>query len=109
VVGSLSLGCATVIKKRKANNLPEEPCLLPNACPLSCVAPGTEVRVKHLRASPDAVRRLREMGLREEQEITLLTHNTSVICKVCNMRLGLSPDLADTILVEPLPVKVAGS
>lgn len=92
-------------KKRENIKLPGQQCLLPDACPLSQVEPGTDVRVKHFRAPPEAVRRLREMGLREEQEIKLLTHNTSVICRVCNMRLGLSPDLADTILVEPLPDK----
>jgi Fe2+ transport system protein FeoA len=91
-----------VSKKRVVEKSSKQSCLLPEACTLSQVQPGTRVRVKHLTAPPEAVRRLREMGLREDQQIHLLTQNTSVICKVCNMRLGLSPDLADTIIVEPL-------
>lgn len=101
----MGLPCAAVSKKRAVSKLSRQPCLLPEACLLSQVQPGTKVRVKHLTAPPEAVRRLREMGLREEQQIQLLTQNTSVICKVCNMRLGLSPDLADTIIVEPLSAK----
>ena len=71
-------------------------------CPLSQVREGTAVRIKHLAGSPDLCRRLREMGFGEEQRIKLLLRNHSVVCQVCNIRLGMSGELADTIWVEPL-------
>ena len=60
------------------------------------------MRIKHLNTSKDMVQRLREMGLLEEQDIQLLAHNATVICRVCNVRMGLSPELAEKILVEPI-------
>jgi Fe2+ transport system protein FeoA len=72
------------------------------ACPLSRVRAGTAVRIKRLLAAPELCRRLREMGITEEQQVRLLLQNRSVVCEVCNVRLGLSARLADSIWVEPL-------
>ncbi len=74
----------------------------PDCCPLSQVRAGTSVRIKQLLASPDLCQRLRELGLCEEQRIKLLLQDRSVVCQVCNVRLGLSGQLADSIWVEPL-------
>lgn len=74
----------------------------PSACPLSKVRAGTAVRIKQLLASPETCQRLREMGLCEEQRIRLLLQNHNVVCQVCNVRLGISSELADSIVVEPL-------
>ena len=46
--------------------------------------------------------RLRELGLGEEQQVKLLSSEANVICLVCNARLAISEQLAQTILVEPL-------
>jgi len=72
-------------------------------CPLSQVPPGTVCRVNQLLASPDICSRLREMGFCEQQQIRLLTQERTMICQVCNARLGISARLADAILVEPIP------
>ncbi len=72
------------------------------ACPLSKVKAGTPVRIKQLLAAPEVCQRLREMGFCEEQHIRLLLQHQNVVCQVCNVRLGLSAELADTIVVEPL-------
>ncbi|MBK9140085.1 MAG: ferrous iron transport protein A [Verrucomicrobia bacterium] len=74
----------------------------PPCCPLSKVREGTSVRIKQLLASPDVCQRLRELGLCEEQSIRCVLRSHSVVCQVCNMRLGLSSELADSIWVEPL-------
>ena len=74
----------------------------PNLCPLSRVVAGTAVRIKQLSAPPEVSKRLREMGLGEEQQIRLVSREVNVICQVCNARLGISSQLADNILVEPL-------
>ena len=58
------------------------------------------VCIKKLSASKDVTHRLREMGLCEEQKIKLLARQSSLICQVCNARLGISKKLADSILVE---------
>lgn len=48
------------------------------------------------------------MGLREEQQIRILLQDRNVVCRVCNVRLGLSAKLADTIMVEPLQPRKTG-
>jgi Fe2+ transport system protein FeoA len=72
-------------------------------CPLSAVEAGSVVCIKKLSAAPDLKDRLREMGLCEEQKIKLLARDSNFICQVCNARLGISEELADSILVQPLP------
>jgi Fe2+ transport system protein FeoA len=61
------------------------------------------VRIKELSAPPAVTHRLREIGLGEEQVIRLLVRQSSLICLVCNARLALSSQLAQMIVVEPLP------
>jgi Fe2+ transport system protein FeoA len=68
---------------------------------------GAAVRIKRLEAPPEVSTRLREMGLREEQDITLVCRHTNLICLVCNARLGISARLAENILVEPLAASAA--
>jgi Fe2+ transport system protein FeoA len=78
-------------------------CPAPFTCPLSRVRAGMLVRIKELSAPPAVTRRLREIGLGEEQVIRLLVRQSSLICLVCNARLALSSQLAQMIVVEPLP------
>ncbi|PYJ58435.1 MAG: hypothetical protein DME24_16440 [Verrucomicrobia bacterium] len=77
-------------------------CEQPFICPLSKLRVGAACRIKQLSASPEIAHRLREMGFCEDQKIKLLSQQTNLICQVCNVRLGLSAELADAILVEPL-------
>lgn len=78
-------------------------CAHPELCPLSEVSAGTSVRIKQLSASPEVSSRLREMGFCEDQQIKLVSQQSNVICQVCNVRLGISSKLAESILVQPLP------
>ncbi len=78
-------------------------CRQPEICPLNEVRVGTSVRIKQLNATPEITHRLREMGFCEEQRIKLLIKHTNVICQVCNVRLGISQQLAESIMVERLP------
>ena len=80
-----------------------ESCQQPDLCPLNRVKAGTDVRIKQLATSPEISHRLREMGFCEEQQIRLVSRQVNVICQVCNARLGISAQLAESILVEPLP------
>ena len=75
-------------------------CPQPELCPLSDLRDGSSVRIKQLACDDNLAKRLREMGLGEEQRIKVLTTENTVICQVCNMRLGISTRLADKILVE---------
>ena len=81
---------------------PNAECPQPFICPLSHVRAGTAVRIKQLSAPPEVKHRLREMGFCEEQKIRLLAQRTNIICQVCNVRLGISAQLAEKILVEPI-------
>src|SRR5271165_3799851 len=80
-------------------------CPQPFLCPLSQVNTGVDVRIKQLSAPAEVTHRLREMGFCEEQKIKLLSRQTSLICQVCNARLGISTRLAEKILVEPIARK----
>jgi ferrous iron transport protein A len=87
----------------RPNIVREGKCGQPGVCPLSRVQVGTLVRIKELSASLLVRDRLREMGFCEEQRIKLLSRDGNLICQVCNARLGISAELADAILVEPMP------
>ena len=71
-------------------------------CPLNRVKAGVAVRIRQLCASPHVADRLREIGFCEDQIVRLLTAHTNIICMVCNTRLALNSQIAETILVEPL-------
>jgi len=62
--------------------------------------------VKQLSSSPEVRTRLREMGFCEDQKVKLLSRHPSIICQVCNARLGLSTRLAEEILVETVPAQM---
>jgi Fe2+ transport system protein FeoA len=97
----LSLNCRNLATVNEPSKAPAE-CRQPFVCPLSQVRAGTAVRIKELSAPPEVTHRLREMGFCEEQKIKLLSQQTNVICQVCNVRLGISAQLAERIIVEPL-------
>jgi Fe2+ transport system protein FeoA len=80
-------------------------CAGPSVCPLTRVQAGTVVCIRELAASPELRVRLREMGFCEQQHIKLLSRHSNIICQVCNARLGISKQLAEAILVEPLPAR----
>lgn len=90
------------------NNADLDQCRQPLVCPLNQVREGTSVRIKQLMAPPEITHRLREMGFCEEQKIKLISQNSSIICQVCNVRLGISSQLAEKILVQPIyPARAA--
>jgi len=66
------------------------------------VAAGQAVCIKGLVAAPEVSDRLREMGLCEKQHIRVVSRHSNYICQICNARLGISPKLAETIIVEPI-------
>jgi Fe2+ transport system protein FeoA len=82
--------------------VPGAQCVKSALCPLNTVRAGTVVCIKQLSASAEMSGRLREMGFREEQLIKLLSCEGNLICLVCNARLGISSELAETILVTPV-------
>jgi ferrous iron transport protein A len=76
-------------------------------CPLNQVKAGIAVRIKRLCAAPGVADRLREIGICEDRIVRLLAGHGNIICLVCNSRLALSEQLAQSILVEPLPPNLA--
>jgi Fe2+ transport system protein FeoA len=82
-------------------------CPHPALCPLNRIRAGTAARIKQLSASPEVSHRLRELGFCEDQPIRLLSQEVNVICQVCNVRLGISAELAEAILVEPMAMPAA--
>ena len=92
-------------ESHRPNEEAGEVCAQPFLCPLSTVRTGVDVRIKQLSTPAELTHRLREMGFCEEQKIKLLSRQTSLICQVCNARLGISERLAEQILVEQIPRK----
>jgi Fe2+ transport system protein FeoA len=78
-------------------------CAGKRVCPLSCVKAGSVVCIKEISGAPELQSRLREMGLIEEQTVKLVSSQSNIICQVCNARLGISRQVARSILVEALP------
>lgn len=66
------------------------------------------MRVRQLCATPDVNQRLREIGFAEQQQVRLVSAQQSVICMVCNARLAISQQLAETIMVEQVETRVPG-
>ena len=98
----VDLFCPPVKKTVQTYQVIEGKCAGEGLCPLSRVAAGTTVCIKKLSSTPETQDRLRELGFIEEQRVKLVSRQSSIICQVCNARLGLSEELAETILVEPV-------
>jgi len=97
-----------VKKSKKTYVVLEGHCAGAQVCPLSRVQAGTLVCIKQLATSPDVTDRLRELGFCEDQHIRLVSRQSSFICQVCNARLGISEELADSIFVEAVPCREGG-
>jgi Fe2+ transport system protein FeoA len=104
VLLQLSLNCGTLAPVKKLEQVVCDlaHCPRPEVCPLAHVRAGTAVRVKQLSTAPDVAERLREMGVFEEQKVKLVLKGNNLICQVCNARLGISTELAECIMVEPI-------
>jgi len=76
-------------------------------CPLSRVQAGAVVCIKQLSTAPEVTDRLRELGFCEEQKIRLVARQANYICQVCNARLAISGELADSIMVQAVPPALA--
>lgn len=74
-------------------------------CPLSHLGTGECARIRQLAAGGLTNDRLRELGIFEEQQIRIVSRQGNLICQVCNARLGLSAEVAKSILVEPVAPK----
>lgn len=83
-------------------------CGEPRTCSLAQAVAGASLTVRELRAPAEVAIRLRELGFCEQQRVRLLSKHTNVICQVCNVRLGISRDLASMIYVEPAPPSIPG-
>ncbi len=90
----------TVKKPKPTCVILDGQCAGPQVCPLSRVQTGAVVCIKQLATAPDITDRLRELGFCEEQHIKLVARDSNFICLVCNARLGISVELADSIMVE---------
>jgi Fe2+ transport system protein FeoA len=94
-----------VSKRHQPFEILDGQCAGTELCPLSCAKAGDVVCIRELDASPEVQARLREMGLGEQQRVKLVSHKSSIICQVCNARIGISEKLAEAILVERVSSK----
>ena len=100
---------SSTVKRRKPTCVVlDGKCAGPQVCPLSTVQTGAVVCIKQLATTPDVTDRLRELGFCEEQRIKLVSRESNFICLVCNARLGISVELADSIMVEAVAASSTG-
>ena len=69
---------------------------------LSSVRPGSSVRILKLEGQPEVCSRLREMGFTENAVVRCLQGGGGLVCQIRHARVGLSSQLAQQILVEPV-------
>ena len=69
---------------------------------LSIAPVGRKLSVRHLvNSSPELCIRLRELGFCENAVIRCISRNNmSLICEVCNTRIGLNAGVASNIYVS---------
>lgn len=68
---------------------------------LGVIARGKSVTVRHLIGAVETTRRLREMGFREEGEVTVVCPGGALIAQVMGSRVCLSREMAEAVLVTP--------
>ncbi len=69
--------------------------------PLSEVPAGRFVRIRELQSAPDVCHRLRELGFCENALVRCMTNaEGTLICEVCNARVGINHDVAKNIVVS---------
>ena len=69
---------------------------------LSEAQPQSKLRVECLCGEEAVCHRLRGMGFCERSIIEKLTDNGTLICKVCDTKVMLSKELAESIMVSPV-------
>ncbi len=62
---------------------------------------GKKMQLHALNTRPETCQRLREMGFCESAQIIKLSTGKNLICQVCGVRLALSRDLGECILLKP--------
>lgn len=71
--------------------------------PLTQAPVGQRMKIRHIRTHPEVCTRLMEMGFCENAIIRCVTRgHASLICEVCNTRIGLNHTLAGDIVVTAL-------
>ena len=71
--------------------------------PLELLAAGEHARIVEIDGDESLITRLREMGLSEGVEISMIQSGSPCIIAVSNHRLSFRGDESATILVEPEP------
>jgi len=77
--------------------------IITTECPLSLVPVGSFCKIKQIECpSEECAQRIIEMGLCKNREIQVISSNYSLVCKLCQFRVGISKKIADSIMVELL-------
>lgn len=68
---------------------------------LGAIGRGKAVVVRHLQGAAGITHRLREMGFREDSQVTVICPGGALIAQVMGSRVCLSREMADAVLVTP--------
>lgn len=70
--------------------------------PLTCYACGVCVKLAFLALAPAEAERLRDLGVREGNDVHLLRNEETVICGVESCRIALRREVAMQVFATPL-------
>lgn len=62
---------------------------------------GKKMQLHALNTKPEVCQRLREMGFCESAQVIKLSSGSNLICQVCGVRLALSRELGNCIMLKP--------
>lgn len=63
---------------------------------------GKKMQLHALNSAPEVCQRLREMGFCESAQVIKLSSGNNLICQVCGVRLALSRELGNCIMLKPM-------
>lgn len=70
---------------------------------------GMKMQLHALNTRPEVCQRLREMGFCESAQVIKLSSGSNLICQVCGVRLALSRELGNCIMLKPMSSLPAGA
>src|SRR5215469_15064436 len=80
----------SVAEQFKPTEITKGQCAGAEVCPLSRVPVGSTVCIKAM--APEMREKLHSLGLREKQEMKLLSRDANFVCEVCDARLDLNAE-----------------
>ena len=71
--------------------------------PLTVASAGDELQIHSVRGCNGETQRLRELGMLEGRTVRIIGNYDSLVCQIGTCRFGLGRNVAQHVMVTPLP------